>query len=215
VLFDLDGTLSDSAPGIVGSLTTALRSLSLPVPPPEVLRLAIGPPFEVGLPLIGVPENQVDAVADAYIETYDVTGIFENQLYAGAVAMLETLSEAGCTLCLATAKPEPTAARVLEFLGIGEWFKFVGAATYGPPRNSKDQVIDHVLNNLGVVGGPDVVMVGDRQDDIHGARAHGIDTIAVSWGYGTRTEHEVAGAWAIADDPAEVISLITGRRNRT
>ncbi len=209
VLFDLDGTLSESEPGIVGSLAAALRAAGVAVPAPEVLRLAIGPPFDTGLPDIGVPAAQVPGVIRAYRERYEATGLFETRLYDGIEAMLDALDDAGMTLAVATSKPQRSAERVLDFLGLGGRFEAVAGAADDPIRRTKAAVIAHVLDQLGIAGGPAVVMVGDRHHDIEGARANGIDTVAVAWGYGTPDEHRAAGAWALAEHPGDVVQLVT------
>jgi phosphoglycolate phosphatase len=208
VLLDLDGTLSESAPGILGSLTVALHALGLSVPPYDVMHHAVGPPFEVGLPEIGVPLDRVVEVVAEYRKVYEVTGLFETRLYEGVADMIDALIEFGCTLAIATSKPEASALRVIEHLGLAGRFQVVGGATYDAVRRTKADVVGHVLDRLGLVGGPDIVMVGDRHHDIEGAGHHGIDTIAVAWGYGPREEHEAAGAWAIAETPADVVRLV-------
>jgi len=210
VLLDLDGTLSESAPGILGSLTTALRTLGLAVPPYDVMHHAVGPPFEVGLPEIGVPAEHVEQVIAEYRKVYEVTGLFETRLYDGVVEMIDALTDAGGTLAIATSKPEVSALRVIEHLGLAGRFKFVGGATHEAGRRTKAEVVGYVLDRLGLVGGPEIVMVGDRNHDIEGAGHHGIDTIAVAWGYGSQDEHEAAGAWAIAQTPADVVRLVSG-----
>ena len=210
VLLDLDGTLSDSAPGILGSLTTALQTLGLTVPPYDVMQHAVGPPFEVGLPEIGVPVEHVVEVIAEYRKVYEVTGLFETRLYDGVVDMIDALTDAGCTLAIATSKPEVTALRVIDHLGLMGRFKFVGGATHDAGRRTKAEVVGYVLDRLGLVGGPEIVMVGDRNHDIEGARHHAIDGIAVAWGYGSRDEHEAFGAWAIAESPADVVRLVVG-----
>ena len=210
VLLDLDGTLSESAPGILGSLTTALQTLELTVPPYDVMHHAVGPPFEVGLPEIGVPVDRVVEVIAQYRKVYEVTGLFETRLYDGGVDMIDALTEAGCTLAIATSKPEVSAVRVIDHLGLTGRFKFVGGATHEAGRRTKAEVVEQVLDRLGLVGGPEIVMVGDRHHDIEGAGHHGIDTIAVAWGYGSRGEHEAAGAWAIAQTPADVVRVVLG-----
>ena len=210
VLLDLDGTLSESAPGILGSLTTALQTLELTVPPYDVMHHAVGPPFEVGLPEIGVPVDRVVEVIAQYRKVYEVTGLFETRLYDGVVDMIDALTDAGCTLAIATSKPEVSAVRVIEHLGLTGRFKLVGGATHDAGRRTKAEVVGYVLDRLGLVGGPEIVMVGDRNHDIEGAGHHGLDTIAVAWGYGSREEHESAGAWAIAQAPADVVHLVLG-----
>ena len=110
VLFDLDGTLSHSEPGICGTLKLAIAQVGLPVPSDEALRTAIGPPFTIGLPDVGVPADRVDDVTVAYRAIYEHTGLFDTSLYDGVGDLLDELSELGCTLCVATSKPETLGA---------------------------------------------------------------------------------------------------------
>jgi phosphoglycolate phosphatase len=213
VLFDLDGTLTDSAPGILASLRHAFGQSGVETPAEAVLLRAIGPPFELGLPDIGVPPEHVLAVIDHYRDRYEHVGLFENQLYDGVVDMLDAL--AGVVLALATAKPEPTARRIVEHFGLTARFAVIAGATYEPGRRTKTEVIAHALAELGVAGGPDVVMVGDRDHDMLAARHHGLGSIGVVWGYGSVDELTLAGADALANSPAEVVSLVRpGRSTR-
>ena len=116
-------------------------------------------------------------------------------------------------LSLATAKPEETAVRILEHFGLADRFAVLAGATYEPGRRTKDEVITHALHELGIEPGAHVVMVGDRDHDVHGAAVHGIDTIGVLWGYGGAAELTAAGAWSLAATPADVVALVTsGRR---
>ncbi len=208
VLVDLDGTITDSFPAITGSLKMALRELGLTVPPDEALRAVVGPPFELGLPLIGVPGDQLWAVIDRYRVHYEAGGLFECSLYDGVVEMLDALVAGGLTLSLATAKPEETAVRIIEHFGLTDRFAVLAGATYEPGRRTKDEVITHALRELGIDPGPHVVMVGDRDHDVHGAAVHGIDCIGVLWGYGGEHELSAAGAWALAATPADVVDLV-------
>lgn len=210
VLLDLDGTLSASEPGICGTLRAALAAAGLPVPTDEELRTTIGPPFASGLPAIGVPAERVDEIALAYRAIYEETGLFDTCVYAGVAEMLDGLDALGCTLCIATSKPTRSARRVIEHLGFGERFKFVGGAV-DDGRHDKAEVIGHVLDELGLIGGPELVMVGDRRYDVEGAAAHGIDTIGAAWGYGSIDELRGAGAFAIAEHPADVVALVAAR----
>jgi phosphoglycolate phosphatase len=213
VLFDLDGTLTDSAPGILASLRHAFGQSGVETPAEAVLLRAIGPPFELGLPDIGVPPEHVLAVIDHYRDRYEHVGLFENQLYDGVVDMLDAL--AGVVLALATAKPEPTARRIVEHFGLTARFAVIAGASYEPGRRTKTEVIAHALAELGVAGGPDVVMVGDRDHDMLAARHHGLGSIGVVWGYGSVDELTLAGADALANSPAEVVSLVRpGRSTR-
>ncbi len=212
VLIDLDGTITDSEPGIVASLRRALHLEGIEVPADSVLRLAIGPPFELGLPLLGVPGERLWAVIERYRERYEDVGLFENELYPGAVEMLDDLRADGLVLALATAKPEITARRIVEHFGLTDRFAVLAGATLEPGRRTKDEVIAHALGELGIEGGAHVVMVGDRDHDVHGARVNGIDTIGVLWGYGSEQELLLAGAAALAATPADVVALVAGRQ---
>ena len=211
VLVDLDGTLSDSEPGISSSLRRALALEGLPVPADDVLRQAIGPPFELGLPLIGVPGDRLWAVIERYRERYEDGGLFETTLYDGVVDMLDALRAHGLVLAVATAKPETTARRVVEHLGLADRFAVLAGATFEPGRRTKAEVIAHALRQLDTEAGPHVLMVGDRDHDVHGAQVHGIDSIGVLWGYGGESELTLAGATALASTPADVVELLTGR----
>jgi phosphoglycolate phosphatase len=208
VLFDLDGTLSHSEPGIVGTLKLAFAELGLPVPSDEQLRTTIGPPFRTGLPAIGVPEDQVATLTTVYRAMYDEAGLFETTLYDGIGELLERLGDLGHTLCVATAKPETSARRVIEHLGVAHHFKVLGAASDDYVVHAKADVIAGVLDRLGLVGGSDVVMIGDRRHDVEGAAVHGIDTIGATWGYGSPSELREAGAWALADRAGDVLPLV-------
>jgi phosphoglycolate phosphatase len=211
VLFDLDGTLSNSEPGICSTLKVAITGAGLSVPSDEVLRTTIGPPFATGLPAIGVPEHLVERVTVAYRAIYEENGLFDTCLYDGVVEMLDVLGEYGCTLCVATSKPETSARRVIEHLGLTDRFKVIGAAGDDYVRHTKADVIADVLDQLGSVGSDEIVMVGDRRFDVEGATAHDIATIGAGWGYGSVDELQDAGVWAIADHPADVVAMIARR----
>ncbi len=208
VLFDLDGTLTDSAPGIVASLQHALLAEGLAVPAEEVLLGAIGPPFEVGLPLLGIPTEQVVAIVARYRERYETVGLYENGLYEGVVEMLDALGAAGIVLGVATAKPEPTAQRIIEHFGLTERFAVLAGATHEPGRRSKTEVIAHALARLGLAGSAEMVMVGDRDHDVLAAREFGLASIGATWGYGSREELTGAGVDVLADHPADVVALV-------
>ena len=186
------------------------------MPPDDALRAVVGPPFELGLPLIGVPGDQLWAVIDRYRVHYEGGGLFDCTVYDGIAEMLDALAAAGMVLSLATAKPEETAVRILEHFGLADRFAVLAGATYEPGRRTKDEVITHALRELGIEPGAHVVMVGDRDHDVHGAAVHGIDTIGVLWGYGGAAELTAAGAWTLADTPADVVRAGdgTGRRSR-
>lgn len=210
VLFDLDGTLSESEPGIVGCLVEALEVEGLPVPEPATLRTIIGPPFSVGLPAIGVPEDRVDAVTLAYRAIYRTRGQYETACYDGVAELLAELHQAGYVLAVATSKPEDSATEVLAHLGLDHYFTVIAGADIPAGRYAKADVIAAALERLDVAADErtDVVMVGDRVHDIEGAREHGIETIAVAWGYGGADEHAAAVPRAVAEHPRDVLRLL-------
>ena len=208
-LVDLDGTITDSFPAITGSLKRALAELGLPIPADDALRAVVGPPFELGLPLIGVPADQLWAVIDRYRVHYEGGGLFDCTLYDDVVEMLDDLVAAGVTVSLATAKPEATAVRIVEHFGLSDRFTVLAGATYEPGRRTKAAVIAHALGQLGINAGPNVVMVGDHGHDVHGALTNGIGCIGVLWGYGTREELVDAGATELAATPADVVAAFT------
>jgi phosphoglycolate phosphatase len=218
LLIDLDGTLSDSSPGIGRSLQHAFERCGYPPPTDAEVRAAIGPPFEITFPLLGVPGHDIVRVIDAYRERYESIGLFENALYPGIVEMLDALA-AEYTLAVATAKPEHTAVRIIEHFGITSYFAVQAGATVevGAGRRTKAQVIGHALEQLALEPGEHVVMIGDRDHDVEGARHHGLDCIGVAWGFGSHEELARAGATAIVDHPHDVAAAVasTYRAGRT
>ncbi|MFV0308545.1 MAG: HAD-IA family hydrolase [Desertimonas sp.] len=212
VLLDLDGTLSASAPGITRTLREALITEGFDAPNEEELLAFVGPPFEQVLPSLGVPSDRVWAVIDRYRDRYDRIGLFETSEYDGITGMLDALRAAEIALAVATSKPEATAVRIVEHFGWSDRFDVVAGATFDADRRTKAAVIEHALAALDTTAGDHVVMVGDREHDVRGALAHGIDCIGVGWGYAPAGELEAAGAIAVADTPADVVDLIIGAR---
>jgi phosphoglycolate phosphatase len=216
VLLDLDGTLSDSEPGIMRSLQWACELEGFPIPSEEAVRSVIGPPFELGLPSIGIPDDALSRVINRYRERYEEIGLFENTLYDGIVEMLDSMIAQGLSLSIATAKPERTALRVIEYFGLTDRFDAIVGASYTPERRAKAQVIAHALGLLGIPTGypqmaQEVIMVGDRNHDVLGAMQNGIPCIGVHWGYGSPEELLTSGAVVMAETPADVVELV----NRT
>jgi phosphoglycolate phosphatase len=213
VLLDLDGTLSDSEPGIMRSLQWACELEGFPIPSEEEVRSVIGPPFELGLPSIGIPDDALSRVINRYRERYEEIGLFENTLYDGIVEMLDAMAAQGLSLSIATAKPERTALRIIEHFGLTDRFEAIVGASYTPERRAKAQVITHALGLLGIPSGyprmaQEVIMVGDRDHDVLGAMQNGIPCIGVNWGYGSPEELLTSGAVVMADTPADVVELV-------
>lgn len=212
VLLDLDGTISDSSPGIARSLRHAFSICGYEPPTDEQVRTVIGPPFEVGLPTLGIPVDDIERVVLAYRDRYEDIGLFENTVYPGIAEMLDELVAAGHTLSIATAKPEPTAKRIIEHFGFTDYFAVQAGATIevGTGRRTKADVINYALISLllGPSDLPRVVMIGDRDHDVEGAHLNRIDCIGVTWGFGSPDELETAGASALVDTPGEVAAAV-------
>lgn len=181
VLFDLDGTLSDSAPGILAALRHAFDVHGIPRLDALAEREILGPPFYESLPPI-VGAQRLHSVIDAYRERYDTT-MYDTVVYPGVREVLSALAADGRRLAVATSKPEFYAQPIVEHLGLLPYFETVGGDSADGTRPTKALVIEQVLHRFGDPDPADVVMVGDRSHDVIGARAHGIDSVAVTWGY--------------------------------
>ncbi len=182
VIFDLDGTLTDSAEGIVASFRHALDAIGAQAPEGDLADRIVGPPMHITLAEMGLGERAAEAIA-AYRSDYTARGWAMNALYDGVTELLSDLRSAGVRLAIATSKAEPTARRILEHFGLAHHFEVIAGATLDGSRAAKADVVAHALRQVGPL--PDrVVMVGDRAHDVEGAAAHGIDTIVVGWGYG-------------------------------
>ncbi|MBU8832565.1 HAD-IA family hydrolase [Mycolicibacterium goodii] len=183
VLFDLDGTLTDSAEGIVSSFRHALQTIGAPVPHGDLATRVVGPPMHHTLSTMGLGE-QADAAIAAYRADYTSRGWAMNSLFDGIPALLADLRAAGVRLAVATSKSEPTARRILEHFGLDGFFEVIAGASPDGTRALKADVVAHALRQLEPL--PDrVLMVGDRIHDVEGAAEHGIDTVVVGWGYGS------------------------------
>lgn len=182
VIFDLDGTLTDSAPGIVASFRHALSTVGAPVPAGDLAGRIVGPPMHHTLTALGLGER-TDAAIAAYRADYTSRGWAMNTLFYGIADLLDALRVAGVRLAVATSKAEPTAVRILEHFGIAGMFEVIAGAGVDGTRAAKSEVLAHALRQLGPLP-PRVVMVGDRAHDVEGAAVHGIGTVVVGWGYG-------------------------------
>lgn len=182
VIFDLDGTLTDSAEGIVASFRHALLTIGAPVPDGDLANRIVGPPMHLTLQEMGLGEH-ADAAIAAYRADYTSRGWCMNRPFAGIPELLTDLRAAGVRLAVATSKAEPIARRILAHFGLDSRFEVIAGATVDGSRSSKTAVLGHALSQLAPL--PErVVMVGDRSHDVEGAAAHGIGTIVVGWGYG-------------------------------
>jgi phosphoglycolate phosphatase len=210
VLIDLDGTISNSLPGIARSLQYAFAECGYEPPTDDAVRAIIGPPFEISFPILGVPVAEMAPVVAKYRERYNDIGLFENEMYGGVPEMLEALLSDGLSLALATAKPEAIARRITAHFDVARHFVYEAGASpaLDDNRRSKDQVITYCLTELGIDAGDHVVMLGDRDHDVEGALANGIDCVGVTWGFGSADELNGAGAHCIVDHPADVLAAV-------
>ena len=206
ILFDLDGTLTDSGEGIINCASLALEHFGLPVPSREEMRVFVGPPLSETFRKFGVPEDKVDEAIAVYRSRYIPIGKFENTPYPGIRQLLETLQQHGHKLYVATSKPEGMSIDILEHFGLAGYFTRICGAAMDMSRNSKEAVITYLLKECGAAD--DMVMVGDTTFDVIGAKAHGIPCIGVSWGYGEAADMLNAGAVAIAHNTEELLALL-------
>jgi phosphoglycolate phosphatase len=201
VLFDLDGTLSDSAPGILGSLRRAFGVVGLTPMTAEQEAHILGPPFYESLPALVGPERVAEVIA-AYRGFY-ATAMLDTVAYPGVVELLDELAAAGITLAVATSKPEHFAVPIIEHLGLADRFATICGDTLDGARASKALVVGEALRRLGHPDPSTLVMIGDRSHDVLGASAHGVRCYGAGWGYGGPGELAAAGAVAVVADPQE------------
>lgn len=209
ILFDLDGTLTDSAPGITRSAAYALRQLGIEAEP-ETLLGFIGPPLDESFQsFYGFDAAQAQEAIRQYRVYYTDRGWAENAVYEGIEPLLRELKAKGKALLVATSKPEVFAVKILEHFHLAHYFDGI----YGAPLSDSEQsggrkavVIGRALADSAVRGR--AVMVGDRRHDVAGAHEAGIPVIGVLYGYGSREELEAAGAEFVAADTAELLAML-------
>jgi len=211
ILFDLDGTIADSAPGITATLAYTLERIGLPIPRPSELLAWVGPPIMDSfrdLAHLTLPEAE-NALA-IYREKYLDDGVSDSTVFPGMPQLIKDVHDAGIPFSLATSKPELPATLILEHYALARLFTVITGASEDEVRSAKKDVVEEALlrlKNLGVdISRP--VMVGDREHDIQGAAAHGVPTIAVDWGYGSPAEY--VGSIELAHDTDELRKLLLG-----
>ena len=205
ILFDLDGTLTDSGEGIMNCAELALGHFGLPIPDRETMRVFVGPPLAKTFMEFGVPADKTDEAIAVYRSRYTTVGKWENAPYPGVEQLLLRLVQAGCRLFVATSKPEDMSIEILEKFGLAKYFERICGATLDGTRGKKEEVIDYLLKTTDIAGS--LTMVGDTVYDVEGAAIHKIPCIGVSWGYGKVADMEAAGAIAIAHTMQELYQL--------
>ena len=206
ILFDLDGTLTDSGEGIINCAILALEHFGLPVPSREAMRVFVGPPLHESFIKHGVHADKAEEAVAVYRSRYIPVGKFENTPYPGIRELLETLKAEGYKLYVATSKPEQMSVDILEHFDLAKYFDMICGATMDTSRTNKEAVIAYLLEQNGRAD--NMVMVGDTKFDVIGAKAHGIPTIGVSWGYGEVADMLEAGAVGIADTAEDLLEML-------
>ncbi|MBQ4429094.1 MAG: HAD hydrolase-like protein [Clostridia bacterium] len=208
-LFDLDGTLTDPAPGITASVAYALERFGIEVSDRAELNKFIGPPLVYSFKtFFGFTDDMAKQALSYYRERFSAGGLYENEIYTGIAELLERIKEGGGRVILATSKPEEFAAMILEHFDILKHFDFVAGNTLDETRPEKRQVLAHILANYPEICAENAVMVGDREYDVLAAKEFSLPSVGVLFGYGSLEELESAGADMIAEDVPALSALL-------
>ena len=205
ILFDLDGTLTDSGEGIINSARLVFEHYHVPVPDLPTLKAFVGPPLILSLKNHGIPEDKLEEAIEVYRGRYRVVGMYENFPYPGIEDLLKSLKALGHKLYVATSKPEYLAVGILEHFGLAQYFDQIRGADANDGNSRKADVIASVLNSLDK--GQEAIMVGDTIFDVEGAKEMNLPVIGVSWGYGKVSEMAAAGA-PIANTMDELLEML-------
>jgi len=211
IIFDLDGTLTDSGPGIKNSVKYALNKYKVSLAE-DRLTSFIGPPLvDSFMRECGFDKEKATEAVIIYREYYTTKGMFENSVYEGMEETLKTLKDEGKKLMVATAKPEVFAKQILEHFDLAKYFDFIGGALMNESRANKKEVLRYVIeeNNINV---KTALMVGDRKDDAGAAIGENMDILGVLFGYGTEEELTNAGVKMFASSPAEITEFVLSKQ---
>jgi len=206
ILFDLDGTLTDSGLGVGNGVLYALEKMGYPKPSDTELKKYLGPPLWTSFQdYAGMPESDTPEAVRLYREYYNETGAYENSVYPGIPELLAKLNADGKRVAVATSKVDYAALAILRHFNLDHHFEVIaGSDETGELRGTKALVIKHALAELRMCDGTSIVMIGDREHDILGAKEHGIPGIGVLYGYGDLEELAAAGAQEFAGDVLEL-----------
>ena len=213
IAFDLDGTLTDPAKGLVQGFIYAFRKMGIEYDSPDSLRKYIGPPLlESWKNELGLSYEEAERMVLIFREYYNVYGWWDNMLYDGIEELLSGLKQSGKKLLVATSKPEDTAKRVLSLFGIDKYFDFIGGADGHKNRDKKWEVLEYSLRSVGVEPSSPLkdrcILVGDRMYDAEGAGKCGIASLGISWGHGDPEELKAAGFDYLLNTPREVLDFL-------
>ena len=211
ILFDLDGTLTDSKPGIIECIAYALEKENVPYTN-QILDKMVGPPFRVSMhDFLGLEMPEIEKLIGIYRGVYEEYGYKNCKVFEGVEQMLSALKNAGKVLGVATSKPIKFTQMIMRDFDLGKYFDYVAGASSDASKEAKSDVIQGALENLGVKDKSKVLMVGDRLYDIEGAHMQGIDCAAVLYGYGSKEEFEEYKAEYILAAPDDVVKLVLGK----
>ena len=201
LLFDFDGTLFDTGPGVMNCVVYALEHLGIRETDPQKLRKFMGPPlYDMFRELYGLDDTQGHEAVRLYRERYQPTGIWECAPYPGITEMLQKLRKVGFLIAVATSKPTPSAMKILEHYSMDVLFDYVCGSEFDGTRSKKAEVVSAVLDHFGLASSPEsALMIGDRKYDVLGAKEVGVECLGVRYGYGEPGELEAAGAIAVVD----------------
>lgn len=206
ILFDVDGTLIDSAPGIINTLEEVFSQMGVDTTNVD-LRRYLGPPLRKSFGEHFADPALIEKATGLYRDSYAVKGSHECTPYSGAAGMLRRLKDAGLLLCTATSKPTAVVTPILEEKGLAPFFDFIGGASMDESRDTKTEVVRYVLAQP-MMQGKRVLMVGDRNDDMRGAADCGLDAAGALYGYGSREELEPFHPVLLAESCADLADQI-------
>ena len=212
ILFDFDGTICDTSPGIFASMQIVCNHYNLSFGLDTFAKM-IGPPLQESFSKIfHLPESEVRNAIKVYRDYYSAEGMFLCEPYDGVLELIHALRDSGKRVFVATSKPEEYTRKIIERKGISELFDFVGGADMAEKnRIDKVDVINYVLEKNALSEKRDsVLMIGDRFYDINGAHLAGLKALGILWGFGDRTELEEYGSDYICSTPEDVKKLLLG-----
>jgi phosphoglycolate phosphatase len=207
ILFDLDGTLTDSKPGIIACIEHAMRKLQIEIDASFDLNACIGPPLHDTFKKLCGDEMLVGQAISIYRERFSTVGLFENRVYDGIPDCLQQLAAKVDSINIATSKPKVYSEKIVEHYGLDKYVNEVYGSHLDGRLGDKSELIGHALKSEGIRP-EETVMVGDRHFDIIGAKSHGMRSIGVLWGYGSKEELDIAGADRLCKQPHEIYEYL-------
>ncbi|MFJ7746811.1 HAD family hydrolase [Peribacillus sp. NPDC097295] len=213
ILFDLDGTLSDPKVGITKSVQYALQKMNIVEPDLNKLQCFIGPPLQVSfVEYYNFDEKNTQKAIGLYRERFKEKGMYENVLYSNIASLLQTLTERQFSLVVATSKPTVFAEQILKYFHIDQYFERIVGSNLDGTRASKTEIIQYILDKYKEYTLSNFIMIGDRKHDIIGANNTGIDSIGVTYGYGTFDELSHSNPTHIVESVSQLKDILMGSR---